>query len=187
MESNSEVNCANCSKEAANLLRSQFKELPLPCRGPINVKGKGKMKCHWVDEKDVGISKRSKATEIRANSPTSAAAFSTMELEPLLEMTEGCEDSARNMGTMDEEQPLTTREPPPEAPLPLPENPGPLSNLIEKGQKWLQLNKEILQLDNELLVWQLAAAADQLGSCKSRFPAGNLTDRSAHILHASAQ
>ena len=187
MESNSEVNCANCSKEAANLLRSQFKELLLTSRSPINGKGKGKMKCHWVDEKDVGISKRSKATETTADSPTSAAAFSTMELEQLLEMTEGCKDSARNLGMMDEEQSFTTREPPSEVPLPLPRNPGPLSNLIEKGRKWLQLNKWILQLDNELLVWQLAAAADQLGSCKSRFPAGNLTDRSAHILHASAQ
>ena len=48
MESNSEPNRINCSDRSAELLRAQWPELAVVDRGEVYIKGKGLMKCHWV-------------------------------------------------------------------------------------------------------------------------------------------
>jgi class 3 adenylate cyclase len=50
MESNSGINRINCSEKAAILLKEQCPELPLKSRGELSIKGKGMMKCFWVNE-----------------------------------------------------------------------------------------------------------------------------------------
>ena len=52
MESNSQMNRINCSHHAAEILREQWPELPLRDRGEVTIKGKGKMQCFWVNEKE---------------------------------------------------------------------------------------------------------------------------------------
>ena len=54
MESNSESNRINCSEPAALLLRKQYPELQMRSRGRIDIKGKGMMKCYWVNEEGRG-------------------------------------------------------------------------------------------------------------------------------------
>ena len=51
MESNSAANRINCSREAAQMLHSQWPACPLKARGVLKVKGKGNMRCFWVNEK----------------------------------------------------------------------------------------------------------------------------------------
>jgi len=48
MESNSESGRIHCSNRSEELLRDQAPEIPVKCRGEINVKGKGIMKTFWV-------------------------------------------------------------------------------------------------------------------------------------------
>lgn len=50
MESNSQVNRIHCSDAAAKILKEQCPDLPLRCRGKINIKGKGEMRTWWVNE-----------------------------------------------------------------------------------------------------------------------------------------
>ena len=53
MESNSEVNKINCSELAANLLLAQWPEALLEDRGELFIKGKGLLRCFWVQNKDL--------------------------------------------------------------------------------------------------------------------------------------
>lgn len=53
MESTSEQGRIHCSERAATLLRIQSPELPIRCRGKIDVKGKGEMITFWVNEHGV--------------------------------------------------------------------------------------------------------------------------------------
>ena len=48
MESNSEKNRINCSEAAASILQRQWPEVCLVDRGQVDIKGKGLMKCFWV-------------------------------------------------------------------------------------------------------------------------------------------
>jgi hypothetical protein len=50
MESNLEENRIRCSQAAAELLQTQWPELPLKPRGMIPIKGKGEMFTFWVNE-----------------------------------------------------------------------------------------------------------------------------------------
>lgn len=55
MESNSEANRINCSQVSADILREQSADeaFSIRCRGAIEIKGKDKMTCYWVDEASV--------------------------------------------------------------------------------------------------------------------------------------
>ena len=48
MESNSAKNRINCSERSANILRQQWPEVHLEDRGIIAIKGKGDMRCFFV-------------------------------------------------------------------------------------------------------------------------------------------
>ncbi|CAB9525328.1 Receptor-type guanylate cyclase gcy [Seminavis robusta] len=50
MESNSEENRIHCSRAAAKLLQTQYKDLPMKSRGKVKIKGKGEMHTYWVNE-----------------------------------------------------------------------------------------------------------------------------------------
>ena len=45
MESHSTMNRINCSQQAAQLLKTQWPNLPLRDRGELSIKGKGKLRC----------------------------------------------------------------------------------------------------------------------------------------------
>ena len=53
MESNSIAGKIHCTFASATLLQQQAPEIPIHVRGMIKVKGKGKMRTFWVDEKPV--------------------------------------------------------------------------------------------------------------------------------------
>lgn len=67
MESNSIANRIQCSSRAAKLLRKQAPEMPLSCRGKINIKGKGFMRTFWVNEEDDEDDNRSFRSGISSN------------------------------------------------------------------------------------------------------------------------
>ncbi|CAB9514229.1 activated protein kinase catalytic subunit alpha-1 [Seminavis robusta] len=50
MESNSEENRIHCSRAAAKLLQTQYKDLSMKSRGKVKIKGKGEMHTYWVNE-----------------------------------------------------------------------------------------------------------------------------------------
>lgn len=50
MESNSLRGRIQCSERSEELLRAQAPEIPIKCRGEIDVKGKGTMVTFWVNE-----------------------------------------------------------------------------------------------------------------------------------------
>ena len=64
MESNSAMNRINCSEEAVKYLKEQAPEIPLKPRGLVAIKGKGELRCFWVNEK--GSAKDSALERIRA-------------------------------------------------------------------------------------------------------------------------
>jgi len=49
MESNSEANRINCSEKSAHILQEQCPEISLIDRGEIPIKGKGLLRCYWVE------------------------------------------------------------------------------------------------------------------------------------------
>lgn len=49
MESNSDCNRINCSERSADILREQWPEVQLQDRGELAIKGKGDMRCFFVE------------------------------------------------------------------------------------------------------------------------------------------
>lgn len=181
MESNSQANRINCSESAALLLRAQYPELPLKSRGPLDVKGKGKMLCYWVNEEGHGRTHK----EV-----TGAPKTGKVKLEPLVEggrefsvefSNEYCVSSEfgdtsspspaathqftqahvdkQTIGDEPVEESLKAAEPwhDEEAAILLPpevrqQKTGSLAKLIDQGQKWLRLNDEIRVYEDEVSV-----------------------------------
>ncbi|CAB9519676.1 Receptor-type guanylate cyclase gcy [Seminavis robusta] len=52
MESNGEPGRIHCSIDSAKLLKQQCPDMPIYCRGAIEVKGKGSMQTFWVNEEN---------------------------------------------------------------------------------------------------------------------------------------
>lgn len=63
MESHSGANRINCSERSAELLGQQCPKMPLTSRGEVTIKGKGKLKCFWVNEATSGMGTSSKVQE----------------------------------------------------------------------------------------------------------------------------
>lgn len=66
MESNSGANRINCSEKSALLLLKQSPEMPTRSRGELSIKGKGKMKCFWVNEVGTSIEATNAVERVRA-------------------------------------------------------------------------------------------------------------------------
>jgi hypothetical protein len=175
MESHSEANRINCSESAALLLLAQCPELPLKSRGLVDVKGKGRMRCYWVNEEGHGrthkrILQTSKAGKVTLEPLEEESrefdVDSSSEFEDTM-VSSSRSTSARH--TKPRISQNTDDEPPEEsrkasehwydeeaAILSTPDVPqqktGPFAKLMDQGQKWLRLNEERCHFDDEVSV-----------------------------------
>jgi hypothetical protein len=176
MESHSEANRINCSESTALLLRAQCPELLLKSRGLVDVKGKGRMLCYWVNEEGHGRTHKRVLQTSNAGKVTlepldeESSEFdveSSSEFEDTM-LSSSRSTSARHtrphsISQNTDHEPLEESRKASEhwydeeaAILSTPEIPqqktGPFAKLMDQGQKWLRLNEERCLFDDEVSV-----------------------------------